>query len=639
MGRACLLLLAYFAIAAVATIDDDDDGDGVVLTTIESDASVVASSASGGISMRRTAADVLLTEIREAEREIEERERRLKKLTELRKLLLLETDDDVVFSSADVLEEWLRRKSTKEAQTETPRRARFENHVVSRARVETKEGVSQAIVLSLEPRRRMFDRSKKRKLAYPPNILAIANKDGSLSLAHVNGTRVISSTFAEAFGTGHQAPVIRMTYDFSRRGYPRLITAAEDGSVHAHRVTVWCHGRVVLGYPKRFDASDVLVESEDDPRFKAAGSYFEKASTDVGMVVRIELDAILVDASEVTSDLDRREVTTLGALRFKDNEVVAVGDVGGEFRVFSTNGTMLAMTSPMGETEDSEKEKHPVRVVRPLGSRLTFAVGRRVKIIDVNLGKDQFVDCAPTEHPITDVVFDVLRPSFMFVATEVGDLLVYELVGRGRSLKTYTCVLAHRSADGGVGVAASPHHVKLASARGYVVMLSSASGGTLRMFNTTGIADGRLELLAEKREFLGSDGADDAEVILSTTPAPRFGGDEIAEFLALVSRRGDDNVRVVQLLLPYHRPTSAFDISTLRVPIMMLGGIIVAIVFYRSRKQKETPPSGPGGLKDFDMADFKRFMGNMERNGGLRGAGAGVGDGRFVGGKGSRRFR
>ena len=78
-----------------------------------------------------------------------------------------------------------------------------------------------------------------------------------------------------------------------------------------------------------------------------------------------------------------------------------------------------------------------------------------------------------------------------------------------------------------------------------------------------------------------------------------------------------------------------YDISWIRTPIMAVGALVVAYVFYQNAKKQKSNQSGSfggGGLpKGFDLDDFKKFVARYE---GSRGGGGGdrVGDGTWRGG-------
>jgi len=165
--------------------------------------------------------------------------------------------------------------------------------------------------------------------------------------------------------------------------------------------------------------------------------------------------------------------------------------------------------------------------------------------------------------------------------------------------------------------------------------------GTLGIFNTTGIADTsrirsvvRDSLFQKEEDQEGKSRRD--RPLFAITSALRRGTAESEETLIAVSSL-PRKIRVAQLLLPYSLPN--YDISWIRTPIMAVGALIVAYVFYRNA-QKTRQQSGAslgghngGGLpKDFDLNDFKKFTERFERNKNGGGSG-GFGDGIWRGGR------
>ena len=264
-----------------------------------------------------TMADILYREIVETKEAIELQERKIEMLERLRETLEISSDVPI-FESVDVLEEWLSRTkkeekgnvSTTASSSSSSLRQKFYDHVVPRTTISSVHLVSSAEYFSLEMKRNMFDRTAKKKLPFPSGMVGIGDTAGGLRLYHINGSAIPSTTESlrddeaslhhhpgPVLQTGHKSPIVRMGYDFSRRGDARIVTAAEDGSIHLHRISAWCHGRLVLGFPRRITRQGEIVESRVDPRYKAAGTEYEKAPTNVGMVVRLELEEILVDPS------------------------------------------------------------------------------------------------------------------------------------------------------------------------------------------------------------------------------------------------------------------------------------------------------------------------------------------------------
>lgn len=332
------------------------------------------------------------------------------------------------------------------------------------------------------------------------------------------------------------------------------------------------------------------------------------------MNLRFELESIFVDPSDA---LAYPKITTLDALIFKQSKVVLVGDVSGSIRLFSANGTLLTAI-PAG-TE-------PVRVVKQLGSRLAYASGSQITVIDITNRAHHTLECPKTPAPIASLEFDVLRPSFFYVSTTMGDLLTYEMVGKGKKLALYTCMLTHRSVD--ASQVGSDLRSRVMTSRGYALVFSSGNGGKMRIFNTTNIHETGLRLLAEGTPFGGNNATmeKDRGIVLSGTPAYRGRGADDDETAVVAGFVGERELLLFQLLLPYTPPTH--DISWIRTPIMIVGAITVAVIFFRMRSQNGIGGGGAGGLngglpEGFDLNDFKKFKPPMGKGGFGKFGGAG----------------
>ncbi len=450
-----------------------------------------------------------------------------------------------------------------------------------------------------------------------------------MSLSRIPPLVILPLDYDENSNTSARTQV-HLRYDFSDRSEPTVVTVAEDGSVHVHRITLFAHGRLLLGRWRRPPKS---VEEEEDE------TPYEKPK---GVSMTMELESVLVDRSDRTGE--STQLTAISNVFVREKHLVLLGDSGGRVRVFDVNGTSCSNSyhsithlnhnqTQTGTILTTFQEKNElVADLKQIGSRVAFAIGRDVQIFDVMSSPEHSLRCPPTPSTITSISFDVLRPSYLFVST-LDSIVTYKMVGKGRKLNEYTCVMIHRAADdesefGGVGS-------RTESVKGYVIRWSSSSG-MLRIFNTTGISD-TSRVFSVAKGSLFSDSKDDENdlttrdrPLFAITPSIRRGSGESSETLVLVSET-PRTIRVAQLLLPYH--LQSYDISWIRTPIMAIGALVVAYVFYQNAKKQRTNQSGSfrgggvGGLpKGFDLDDFKKFAARYE------GGSNRVGDGTWRGG-------
>ena len=204
--------------------------------------------------------------------------------------------------------------------------SKFEDHVVLRHEFEIDFDFTLISVLSLNRRRSMYDRSKPRRKDLPSTLVLVGDTQGRLHVRFPNGTKLDS----EPMSTGHESPLVHLRYDFSDRSEPTIVTVAEDGSVHVNRITLFAHGRLLLGRWRRPPKNS--VEDEDE-------TPYERPQ---GVSMTMELESVLVDRSDRTGE--STQLTAISNVFVREKHLVLLGDSGGRVRVFDVNGTSCSIT-------------------------------------------------------------------------------------------------------------------------------------------------------------------------------------------------------------------------------------------------------------------------------------------------------
>lgn len=364
---------------------------------------------------------------------------------------------------------------------------------------------------------------------------------------------------------------------FDGADQPLLVTANDD-SVRVHNLTLWKGERVVAGRrPRRaYDEADetapIIVEGP-----------VERTASGLGLVIGREVDLApsTVQVSTKKGTVDRPTITTrVAAFPWRSlGTHVAILDDGNQFTLYMRNGTRRGVLNVTGT------------VIARASSTLAVADKSVVRFVSAGRWSLISVECRGPPSTISDVVFDPLRPELVHVAYVSGEILTFRKppqYGYDDDERDRQCRLIGK-------VPSSPHAslVKLAALRGFLV---SASSSHVAVHNTSASP--------EHYYLVGSKAVTGKKTDLRATVVSGMYSPEV-----LLAFKEDNTIALYESLLK-HEPPAPPDVSWMRVPILLIGLVVVfGVQVFRGGTKRQA--RGRGGLSTSEMDQLNQMAGLM----------------------------
>jgi hypothetical protein len=227
------------------------------------------------------------------------------------------------------------------------------------------------------------------------------------------------------YDTKHTSPIVAI--EFGRREDTFMITAAEDGSVHFHNMSL----------PK--------------PPRQGNGKRREQTNLGAGVWTTLEVSCYLEwsqaslsepnAASSAVATRGKSSVTALQMYRRMRHEMLVVGFADGTIRVFYSNGTEHARTTSPA----------PIRTMlssgaQYLGQYVAIGVGAGVVFFDLKTMKILPSQCdnIKDDEVVTSLQYDTVHQGVLYAGTEKGNVLVARVQA---DRKTLSCKVLRRIPD------------------------------------------------------------------------------------------------------------------------------------------------------------------------------------------------
>ena len=427
-----------------------------------------------------------------------------------------------------------------------------------------------------QPMRRKRGHQQTRAPRYDyVNILCVVASSG-IATFYESGGAVVAELDLE------QKNVKTLAFDGGDQ--PLLATANDDG-VRLHNLTLWRGERVIAGRRPRY----VYDEEAPPPPIPEPST---RTASGLGLVIGREVDLVPLPMQvETKKGLVEKPSPPKLVSVFPWRSVgahIATLDEGNRFILWTRNGTQRGSLNLTASS------------LTRAGSTFAAASDNVVRFVSAGRWQTMAVECRGPPSPVSDVVFDPLRPELVHVAYETGTILTF----RKPPVYDYDDVVSERQCRLAGKLPQTPHssEVKLAVVRGFLI---SSSSTHIAVHNTSSSSPEHYYLVGAKA-VSPKKARDLRATVVSGMYAPEV----------VLAVREDSTIRVYESLLKHEPPLPA-DVAWMRVPILLIGLVVVFGVQVFRGGGGGGRRRGRGGLSPSDMDRLNQMAGLMGDNRGF----------------------
>ena len=548
--------------------------------------------------------------------------------------------------------------------------------LVPRARLNASAGLSAVTLASFACRNskapahgegQQQQQQQQRRAPAVVQLVVLATADGQLVFHEADTGYEILSVRAGHPGAGARSTALAMA---QHGDSPILLAGGSDGTLVAHRLTLWRDGAVVAGRapaPVRDPTGDLDASGAplmlETPRPAAhptsgfaldasvvgsgsglGGSSSSSSGGGGGGGSDDEPDAAAKDAAATSGS-----VTAVAVYTRRKQRLAIVALDSGAVHAHRLNGTLVGRYLAPG----------PVADIAIVGARLALAVGTGVRFLNLHTLKEQ--DDAACHGSLSDVRSLATQTGgasgrgagrgTLYATTAAGELLAFNTMapaagggGKHRGDASFACRALRKlgpaiaTAAGGV---APPHgRGSTATVRsGYVLLAAAAQLAVRNVSDGLRAVNGGALPFGEHGSAAGP--MDGSSVVVSSGGAPARRGAAVFVAVATLGSAAPSQITVFQSLLPSAGAGArggggggGFDLSTIRniaMGVVLLGVVGWQLMGRRRSANVAAQFNDPAFMQGFQDFQNKRGAAGMPSMGGGGGGGGGGGRGPGMG--------